>query len=173
MKHSRSHRKQNGAALVVGLILLVAVTLMALAGMNSSTLDLMMAGNEQFRSRSFAAAETGIEVAMKNGTAFNTSQNYDLPTPASVGSGSDKYTYGIGRPNAGKVEGSPAGYSSGGKDTFGAVYFRITSTGTSERNATSVTVQELFQVVPAPDDKPYESSVCAGTSNLDGATSSC
>lgn len=173
MKSLSSCPTQHGAALVVGLILLVAITLMALASMNSSTLDLMMAGNEQFRSRSFAAAETGIEVAVKNDPAFNTGADYDLPSAVAVGSGTDRYTYIIRRPNSGKVEGSPAGYSTGGKDKFGAVYFRITSTGTSERNASSVTVQEVFQVVPAPDDKPYESTVCAGSSSLDANTSVC
>src|SRR5690606_2858774 len=38
-------RRQRGAALVVGLILLMVLTVLAISGMNTSTLELQMAGN--------------------------------------------------------------------------------------------------------------------------------
>ena len=41
-------RRQGGAALVVGLVLLMILTLLAISGMNTSTLELQMAGNFQF-----------------------------------------------------------------------------------------------------------------------------
>ena len=53
--------KQHGAALVVGLLMLVILTLLAIAGMNTASTELVMAGNEQFRENAFQAAETGIE----------------------------------------------------------------------------------------------------------------
>jgi hypothetical protein len=170
MKSFAPRARQSGAALVVGLILLVAITLMAISSMRGSTLDLIMAGNEQFRSRAFFAAETGIEAAYRNGAVFNTSTDYTLPSPVSVGSGSDRYTFTITRPNDGRVEPPPPRNSVG---TFGAVYFAINSTGTSERNAESRNVQEVFQVVRAPEDSMYNEDVCAGTSDLEGSLSSC
>jgi type IV pilus assembly protein PilX len=52
---------QRGAALVVGLLLLLVLTLLAISGMNTSTLELVMAGNTQFYQNAFQASETGIE----------------------------------------------------------------------------------------------------------------
>ena len=39
--------KQEGAALVVGLVLLVIVTVLAVSGMNTATTELAMARNDQ------------------------------------------------------------------------------------------------------------------------------
>jgi len=141
MRSQSSHQKQSGAALVVGLILLVVLTLMALASMNTASLDLIMVGNEQFRSRAFATAESGIELAIAN-TTFNTSA--DPAVVSGTTSAGDTYSYAITRPSAGAVQNAPSGNSDG---TFGAVYFRVTSTGKSKRNAVTVSAQELFQVV--------------------------
>lgn len=63
-------RRQQGAALVIGLILLMVLTLLAISGMNSASLEFIMAGNEQYRSNAFQAAEAGIEQSMVQG-AFN------------------------------------------------------------------------------------------------------
>jgi Tfp pilus assembly protein PilX len=59
-----SHRHQRGAALVVGLILLVVLTLLGVVGMNIANSELSMATNEQLRVRAFQAAESGIEQAV-------------------------------------------------------------------------------------------------------------
>jgi len=136
-----SFQRQSGAALVVGLILLVVLTLMALASMNTASLDLIMVGNEQFRSRAFATAETGIELAIAN-TKFDTST--DPPITSGTTSAGDTYSYQITRPTAGAVQNPPSGNSEG---TFGAVYFQVKSTGKSKRNAVTDSTQELFQVV--------------------------
>src|SRR5689334_5739850 len=127
MKLPSSRNRQSGAALVVGLILLIVITIMAVSSMNTASLDLIMAGNEQFRGRAFTAAEAGIEQAWIGGT-FDTSTDYSIAATA-TGFGSDKYKYEITRPNNGIIESAPPGNSEG---TFGAVYFRIKSTGTSE-----------------------------------------
>ncbi len=50
--------RQRGAALVVGLILLVIVTLLAIGGMNTAALELIMSGNEQYRQKAFEAARS-------------------------------------------------------------------------------------------------------------------
>ena len=42
-------KKQDGAALVVSLILLVVITVLAISGMNTATTELAMARNDQDR----------------------------------------------------------------------------------------------------------------------------
>ena len=51
---------QQGAALVVGLILLVVVTVLAVSGMNTATTELAIARNDQNFENAFQAAETGL-----------------------------------------------------------------------------------------------------------------
>ena len=69
-------KKQDGAALVVGLILLVVITILAISGMNTATTELAMARNDQNYENAFQAAESGLAAALgQNG--FNT-----LPGPA-------------------------------------------------------------------------------------------
>lgn len=63
--------RQQGAALVVGLILLVVITVLAISGMNTATTELAMARNNQNSENAFQAAETGLESALAQG-AFNT-----------------------------------------------------------------------------------------------------
>ncbi|HET6630764.1 MAG TPA: PilX N-terminal domain-containing pilus assembly protein [Woeseiaceae bacterium] len=60
-------RKQGGAALIVGLILLVVVTVLAISGMNTATTELAIARNDQNFENAFQAAETGLELALSRG----------------------------------------------------------------------------------------------------------
>ena len=71
MKFYSTPKNQNGAALVVGLILLVVVTVLAISGMNTATTELAMARNDQNYENAFQAAETGLEQAIAQGQ-FNT-----------------------------------------------------------------------------------------------------
>ena len=66
--------KQHGAALVVGLILLVVITVLAISGMNTATTELAMARNDQYNETAFQAAETGLERALARGQ-FSTLAN--------------------------------------------------------------------------------------------------
>lgn len=59
--------RQTGAALVVGLILLVVVTVLAISGMNTATTELAIARNDQNYENAFQAAETGLEIALSQG----------------------------------------------------------------------------------------------------------
>lgn len=59
--------RQTGAALVVGLILLVVVTVLAISGMNTATTELAIARNDQNFENAFQAAETGLERALSRG----------------------------------------------------------------------------------------------------------
>lgn len=75
-------RRESGAALVVGLLLLLVLTLLAISGMTTASLELQMAGNEQYQKRAFHAADAGIEQAMTGGI-YNTNVTigaYDDPS---------------------------------------------------------------------------------------------
>jgi type IV pilus assembly protein PilX len=71
----------RGAALAVGLLLLAVLTILAVAGLSTATLELQMAGNQQYQERAFQAAEAGVEQAIA-AAIFSTAlpANY---TPAS------------------------------------------------------------------------------------------
>ena len=68
MKTTNQIQKQQGAALIVGLILLVVITVLAVSGMNTATTELAMARNDQNYENAFQAAETGLERALGQGT---------------------------------------------------------------------------------------------------------
>ncbi len=68
-----SYRKsQQGAVLVVGLMLLVVITVLAISGMNTATTELAMARNDQAHEDAFQAAETGIATALSQGQFVTT-----------------------------------------------------------------------------------------------------
>ena len=69
--------KQDGAALVIGLILMVVMTVLAISGMNTATTELAMARNDQSYENAFQAAETGLEMALAQGR-FDTLVNVNL-----------------------------------------------------------------------------------------------
>ena len=78
MRKMKTPQRQNGAALVVSLILLVVVTVLAVSGMNTATTELAMARNNQNYENAFQAAETGIETALARGS-FDTT-GITIPT---------------------------------------------------------------------------------------------
>jgi len=57
-------KRQQGAALIIGLLLLVVITILAVSGMNTATTELAMARNDQTYENVFQAAETGLENAL-------------------------------------------------------------------------------------------------------------
>jgi hypothetical protein len=59
--------RERGAALIVGLVLLLALTVIGVSGMNMSTLELTMAGNMQAQEAAFQAAESGIDIPLGQG----------------------------------------------------------------------------------------------------------
>jgi len=67
MTMQTNFRKQSGAALIVGLLLLVVITVLAISGMSTATTELAMARNDQNYENAFQAAETGLEAALAQG----------------------------------------------------------------------------------------------------------
>lgn len=163
------HRQhQSGAALVVALILLAALSLMAISSMNTASLDLIMAGNEQYRSRAFVTAEAGVE----RGLIGPLDSSTPLTQTGTVGS--DTFSYTVTPLNSGMPQAMPslpAGSSMQGQGGFKAIYFSIASTGQSERGTTATNTQEIYRQIQSTDDVGYDSE--CGTADLDSTTSGC
>lgn len=83
--------RQRGAALVVGLILLVVVTVLAISGMNTATTELAMARNDQNNENAFQAAETGIERSLAQGS-WDTASNVQVGPIDIYGTGHEMVT---------------------------------------------------------------------------------
>jgi type IV pilus assembly protein PilX len=145
-------RRQGGAALVVGLILLMVLTLLAISGMNSATLELQMAGNAQYTENAFQASETGVEEALRVArvTGVNTA-NVDPEVSKTVpGSSTDGYKILTRHnPDNGVTNVPAGGFSVGIGKGFSAYHFDVTSTGTSSRASTQTHVQGFYVVAQA------------------------
>ncbi|HSC06563.1 MAG TPA: pilus assembly PilX N-terminal domain-containing protein [Steroidobacteraceae bacterium] len=141
---ARARKGQRGAALIVGMVLLVVLTLLAISGMNTATTELLMAGNEKYQENAFQAAETGIERTIAT-TAFNPAAVPPAvpPPPIDLGDGSTYEAVVLPR----GAYGPPPNYSLG--SSFATEHFEIQSTGNSLRNATSTHTQGLFLIVPS------------------------
>ena len=99
----KSNRRQQGATLVIALVMLVMITLVVVSAMSLSLTNLRVAGNLQFRSEATAAAELAVErfistdftTAMPTGvTTFQVDANQD---------GTNDYTVTIPIPVCTKV----------------------------------------------------------------------
>jgi type IV pilus assembly protein PilX len=144
-----SRRTQGGAALVVGMLLLLVLTLLAISGMNTASLELSMAGNVQYHENAFRAAETGIERAMTLGE-FNpaeptqrlpATEGETLPIPNS----SDRFAASIVPQLGGAAQPAIWGAS---WDAFSTYHFQIESSGASARSAVANTVQGVAVIAP-------------------------
>ena len=65
MKYCKTHNlnKQQGAVLVMALVMLTVLTLIGVSSMSSSTLELKVAGNTQQHDTAFQAAQSVIDIA--------------------------------------------------------------------------------------------------------------
>jgi type IV pilus assembly protein PilX len=156
LQRAAGTRRQGGAALVVGMILLMVLTLLAISGMNSATLELQMAGNAQYTENAFQASETGIESAMRDArvTGVSTADVNPATVPSktlSVGSSTtDKFKIQtLHNPDNGITNVPSGGFSMGVGKGFSAYHFDVTSTGTSSRSSTQTHVQGFYVVAQA------------------------
>jgi type IV pilus assembly protein PilX len=168
-------RRQSGAALVIGLILLLIITVFAISGMATAALELLMAGNEQYQERAFQAADAGVERAVLSGI-YNTNVSignyvdddpvdpFDEPQPIRgsgvsdcvqqldedgepTGDSDDCYEYFMRFDDVAGTTAVPGGgYSLG--TGFEAYHFVVDSYGTSNRGAASDHTQSFYVVGP-------------------------
>lgn len=134
---------QRGAALVIALLLLMILTILALSGISTSSTELAMSGNEQYRRNAAQAATAGVEQAITRLSAVPTSPGV-APTqvvPTLLpGSTSDRYA------TATRFIGDETGLPQSSADKFIGLHFQIDSTGTSLRNASDLQQQGVMVV---------------------------
>lgn len=135
-------QRQQGAALVVGLLLLLVLTLLAVSGMNSASLEFIMAGNEQYRSNAFQAAEGGIEQSMSLGV-------FNPGSPAQALNGAPTATDTWTATLTPQLLGVPLPAMWGNSwNSFSTYHFEITSTGSSTRGARAINLQGVAVISP-------------------------
>jgi type IV pilus assembly protein PilX len=136
-------KKQRGAALVIGLLLLLVLTLLALTGMTTATTELVMAGNEQYRKNATQASSAGLESAIgKIGTVPTVPNAAPTVIPQTAIEDSNTDTYSTETRYVGEEIGLPQSSA----DKFVGLHYVIESTGTSARNANDEQVQGMFVV---------------------------
>ena len=141
--------KQDGAALVIGLILMVVITVLAISGMNTATTELAMARNDQSYENAFQAAETGLEIALAQGR-FDTLVNVNLTQTVNA---YDSVTAIINFEDTTLVP--DRAFSMGVGSGIAAYHFNAVSTaeskfaaGGTDRDASAVHTQAFYVVGP-------------------------
>ena len=152
MKTVIQFKSQQGAALVVGLILLMVITVLSISGMNTATTELAMARNDQNYENAFQAAETGLEQALGQG-GFNTMAGSTMTIAINM---NDEVTATIAFEEWTLVP--DKAFSLGSGSGIKAHHFLATSTGTSsrapgsttDRDSAAVHTQAFYIVGPEP-----------------------
>ena len=153
MRHIQSLHKQSGAALVVGLMLLVVITVLAVSGLNTATTELAMARNDQNYENAFQTAETGLARALWTGN-FNTTTATSTEGESGAG-GNETYRATITYETDTIVP--DKAFSLGVGTGVRAYHFVVTSESVSrrqagadtDRDASAVHTQAFYVVGPA------------------------
>ena len=140
--------RQRGAALAVGLILLVVLTLLAFTGINAATTELAMAGNEQYRKNAAQASGAGIEVAISRVATVPTVVGAPVVRTDTFRSG----TTGEQHRTTTTFVGDENGLPQWSFDKFTGLHYQIASDGDALRNtarrALDSQTQGVFVVSP-------------------------
>jgi len=142
-------KRQQGAALIIGLLLLVVITILAVSGMNTATTELAMARNDQTYENAFQAAETGIENALAQ-DVFSIAVPVVITPPAT---GYEVVTATIRYEDSTLVP--DQAFSLGSGSGIAAYHFNATSQADyiisvgNDRNASAVHTQAFYIVGPS------------------------
>ena len=138
-------KQQQGAALIVGLVLLTVLTVLGVSGMNTATLEVAMTTNMQSQEDAFQSAETGIDIAVANRTFTTLAPGIIPVTPLGDGSYSTQavstWMENTPVPDMAFSMGEDAG-------TVEAFHFDVVAIGVGPRNAISTNNQSFYVVGP-------------------------
>jgi len=126
-------RRQQGATLLVGLIMLVVLTLLVVSGIRTSNANLKIVGNVQARDEAAAQAQRALEDMLSDVNNFYTPVQKNLSVDAD-GDGSAEYTVVVSAPVCLKLV-TVDGYSvdfadSAPKDSYWDIAVQVTDTRT-------------------------------------------
>jgi hypothetical protein len=135
--------RQQGAALVIALVLLMVLTILAFTGLNTSITEIAMANNEQYRHSAALSAADGIEDAITGLAAVPTTRN--SPAVASgwrnvAGSAVNRYN------TRSRFLGEERNLPQSSADKFVGLHYSIDSEGQSARKARDQQAQGVFVV---------------------------
>ena len=137
--------RQCGAALVVCLVLMLALTVLGVSAMNMAVLELAMANSVESQQGAFQAAETGIELALAQ-PSFSTAVPQNSPaTPLDDGRYSTRTATECVTTTAVPDTAFSMGAGAGAMQAF---HFDIVSVGTGPRGAVSTHKQSFYVVGP-------------------------
>lgn len=141
-------RQQRGAALVIGLILLLVMTVLAVASMSSATMGLQMTVNAQSANGAFQAAEQAISATMETYLPDTTVAEIDLPDIDVATSGARVATQVRFDAVNGCTEVPDGGFSLGEGVAFKAYHFDVTSRAEAGRGGSVEAAQSYYVVAP-------------------------
>ena len=155
MHKTQLPHRQSGAALVIGLLLLVVITVLAVSGMNTATTELAIARNDQGYENAFQAAETGLEQSIAQGS-FNTLTTVTLTQ--AIGGTNDTVTAVIECEDETIVP--DRAFSLGAGSGISAYHFlasaqaesRRSGSGTTDRDSSALHTQAFYVVGPESGD---------------------
>jgi len=134
--------RQDGATLVVGLVLVLVLTVIGVTEMNTSTLEVAMAGANEYRQDAFEMAENGIDLALAQ-------RSFSTAAPQTVD--------WLGDPDRDRrsvttfVTATPvpdAAFSAGVTGAVQAFHFDVVSIGKAARNAVATHTQSFYVMGP-------------------------
>jgi len=135
-------RRQQGAALVMSLVILLILTMLGITALSTSSLEEKMAGSMQEVTRALTAAESGIDSALATSGALDlNSTTTNTFSYASGASGSAEVA-------ASFIEFSPPKRGSGYSAQYRAANFSLNSKGTTTSNARVTLNQGIGQIMP-------------------------
>jgi type IV pilus assembly protein PilX len=139
---SQLPRRERGAALVIGLIMLLILTILAFTGVNTATTELAMASNEQFRRNAAEASAAGVEESIASLGLVGTTAGATATLPEAALGDDDVTTYA----SITRYVGDETNLPQSSADKFIGLHYEIESTGTSARNARDVQTQGVMVI---------------------------
>lgn len=143
------NRNQDGAALMVAMVMIFMLTIMGLSSMRSSNLDRRMTSNAIQSSITFQAAESSTDVMLNAPENMNAALKEKVKTSPDISAVSELLV-GVDFEYVG--DGTAAGYSLG-TNSGGFISLRFEALGTaiiSTTQAESNVLQGAYRIVPAP-----------------------
>ena len=143
------NKKQNGAALMVAMVMIFMLTVMGLKAMRSSNLDRRMTANAIQSSITFQAAESATELVLNDPANMNAALKGKVKMSPEL-SAAPELLIGVDFEYVG--DGTASGYSLG-TNSGGFIALRYEALGTATINTTNAesnVLQGAYRIVPAP-----------------------
>lgn len=142
---------QRGTALVIALMLLVILTLVAIAGTNTTVAELRMAGGRQSSITAFQLAESAVAAALGCELAPLVTGSVDMLTEADCGTtvtvdATGDYEFDIRRDSSGDGSVLPEGISLGGE--LQTLHFVVEARAEAGRGARAEVTQGYYMIGP-------------------------